>query len=184
LKEISEYSGGFDCDFSYSKFTKETLLRLLKIYGQFIHKRDGHWYSTVMKKWGNDEALECDIKVWEEAQLYFMNTCSSLLNIHGDDVVTLMKYMQADPWAFVADRKPDIKNNNHAILTVHTCPILFAIEKEGTGREELQCQQIEPKVFGTMAHYFNPDIIVTPLKVPPRTDYSDICCQWEFKLDR
>jgi len=35
-----------------------------------------------------------------------------------------------------------------------------------------------------IAHYFNPDIVVTPLKLPPRDPGSDIGCQWEFKLDR
>jgi len=31
---------------------------------------DGYWYLTVMNKWGNDEAFDCDIKVWEKAQLW------------------------------------------------------------------------------------------------------------------
>ena len=45
------------------------------------------------------------------------------------------------------------------------------------------CREMEPKTMGIIAHYFNPEIKVTGLKLPPRKDYSDCCCQWEFKLE-
>jgi hypothetical protein len=61
---------------------------------------------------------------------------------------------------------------------------LLALEREGQGREGLICQELEPKMMNTIAHYFNPNIEVTALQLPPRKGNSDICCQWEFKLDR
>jgi hypothetical protein len=84
---------------------------------------------------------------------------------------------------WVYDYDIDIKDKDHAIVTCRTCPTLFSLEKEGTGREKLICQEIEPKMMSMMAHYFNSNIKVTGLKVPPRTSYGDICCQWEYKLD-
>jgi hypothetical protein len=68
-------------------------------------------------------------------------------------------------------------------VTIEHCPTLLSLEKEGTGREKKICQQLEPKLMNIMAHFFNPEIKVTGLKVPPRTDYKDCCCQWEFTLD-
>jgi hypothetical protein len=33
-----------------------------------------------------------------------------------------------------------------------------------------------------IAHFFNPYMQVTGLKAPHRTNYSDMYCQWEFRL--
>ncbi|NQT71216.1 MAG: hypothetical protein HQ553_00430 [Chloroflexi bacterium] len=182
MVELIDYSGEFDPEFSHDKFAKETLLKLLETYSEYIRKIDAFWYLTVMEKWGNDEAVECDIKVWEKAKLFELQAISSTLNIKGNDVAAFAKYMQACPWIAITEYTLEVINNNRAILTHITCPTLLALEKEGQGREERQCREIDSRFMHMMAHFFNPQIKVTPLKVPPRTDYSDICCQWEFKL--
>lgn len=184
MTELVDYSGKFIPKFSHDKFTKETLLKLLKLDSEYLLRIDGYWYLTVMNKWGNEEAFDCDTKVWEKLQLYEAKTVSSVLNIHGDDVVTVMKVMQASPWMGIYDYDMNIKNNYLAILTIKTCPTLLSLEKEGTGREKLICQELDPKLFGIYAHYFNPAITVTGLSVPPRKNNDGICCQWEFKLER
>jgi hypothetical protein len=183
MTEITDYSGRFDSNFSHDNFKKETLLKLLKGYNEYMLRIDGFWYLTVMNKWGNDEAFDCDVKVWEKAQLFEMKTISGLLNIHGEDVETLMKYIQVSPWMWIYKYDIELKNPNHSVMSIFHCPTLISLEKEGTGREKLICQDLEPKIMGIMAHFFNPDIQVTGLKVPPRTNYSDMCCQWEFKIN-
>jgi hypothetical protein len=182
MMEVVDYSGRFDPGFNHNRFTKETLLRLLKAYNEYILRVDGYWYLTVMNKWNNDEAFDCDVKVWEKAQLFEMKTISGLLNIHGDDVETLMKYIQVSPWMWIYKYDIELKTPNHGVMSIFHCPTLISLEKEGTGREKKICQDLEPKIMGIMAGYFNKDIKVIPLKVPPRTDYSDMCCQWEFRL--
>jgi hypothetical protein len=185
MKELMvDYSSSFDPDFSHEKLAQQTLTRLLRATAEYMRRVDGHWYLSVMEKWGNDEALDCDIKVWERLVIYEMKMLSSLLNIHGDDVVTVMKAIQASPWTLTYACDIDVKSNDHAITTYHHCPTLLALEKEGKGREKLICQELEPRLMGIMAHYFNPNIRVTPLKLPPRDGSSDISCQWEFKLER
>ena len=88
MTELVDYSGNLIPKFSHDKFTKETLLKLLKLDSEYLLRIDGYWYLTVMNKWGNEEAFDCDTKVWEKLQLYEAKTVSSVLNIHGDDVVT------------------------------------------------------------------------------------------------
>ena len=184
MVKLLDYSGKFDPNFNYDKFRRETLLKLLRTYSEYLLRIDGYWYLAAMEKWGNDEAFDCDVKAWEKIQLWELQAISSALNIHGDDVVTVMKYQQANPWMWIYDYEIDIKNDDHAIMTFRTCPTLFSLEEEGTGREKFICQDMEPKMMSIIAHYFNPNIKVTGLKVPPRTDYSDCCCQWEYKLER
>jgi hypothetical protein len=183
-KKIVDYSGKFDPDFSHDKFTSETLLKLLKMYSKFIHRIDATWYLTVMDKWGEDAAFDCDLKVLEKIKVWELDTVTNLLNIHGDDPATVMKVQQASPWMWNFDYEIEVKNDNHAIFTHRTCPTLLSLEKEGKGREMTLCQGIEPKLFNLTAHYFNPNIKVTPLKVPPRKNKNDVACQWEFTLER
>jgi hypothetical protein len=184
MPEMAEYSGPFDPGFNHDKLSKETLLKLLKTYNEYMLRIDGFWYLNVMKKWGNDEAFDCDVKVWERAQLWEMKAISTVLGIFGDDVATLFKYMQVSPWMHIYTAVMDLRGPNRGIVTMTHCPTLISLEKEGTGRERLICQELEPKLMGIQAHFFNQRIKVSGLKVPPRTTYSDCCCQWEFKLDR
>jgi len=184
MPEIVDYSGPFDPKFTHDKLNKETLLKLLKTYNEYMLRIDGFWYLTVMKKWGNDEAFDCDVKVWERAQLWEMKAISAVLNINGDDVATVFKYFQVSPWMHIYTSVMDLRDPNHGIITITHCPTLISLEKEGTGREKLICQELEPKLMGIQAHFFNPKIEAIGVKLPPRTSYSDCCCQWEYKLVR
>ena len=182
-QQRSDYSGPFDPYWSPEKLSREALLKIVKACGEYIHRLDGTWYMTVMKRHGNDEAFACDRYVWEKKlQAYELKLMTDALNIRGNDVVAVMKYMQATPWAAVDERHIEIKNKNHAILTIHNCPTLSALEREGTGREKLICDNLTTSLFTSIAHHFNSKIKVTGLKVPPRKTYSDCSCQWEFKL--
>ena len=97
-------------------------------------------------------------------------------------MAAVMKYFQVYPWVWIRDHIIDIKSNNHAIFTLPTCVTLFALEKEG--REVQQCHVVCTKILSYYASLFNSDIKVTPLKLPPRDSNDDICCQWEFRLER
>lgn len=184
MADRTDYSGPFNPGFKHDALSKDTLLRLLDMYREYILRIDGFWYLAVMEKRGNDAAFERDLAVWERAQLYELKTLTNLLNIHGDDVLTVMKYMQANPWLQLCEYRIDVRDRNWATLTKFTCPTLFALEKEGRGREERQCREITPRTFETISHFFNPHIKITPLRVPPRTYYDDCCCQWEFKVEQ
>ena len=183
MSELSDYSGPFDPEWSPEKLSREALLKLVEAYSDYIYRIDASWYVTVKSRSGNDEAFACDRHVWErKLQAYELKMMTKALGIHGDDVVAVMKYMQATPWASLGRRDIDIKGSNHATLTIHDCPTLSAIEKEGNGREKLICEDLTTSLFSKIAHYFNPKIKVTGLKVPPRKTYSDCSCQWEFRL--
>jgi hypothetical protein len=185
MSELADYSGPFNPHWSPEILNREALLRLVKAYSDYIYRMDAAWYMTVKSRSGNDEAFACDRHVWEKKlQAYELKTVTGALNIRGDDVVAVMKYMQATPWASLGERHMDIRNQDHAILTIRTCPTLEALEKEGTGREKLICRDLTTSLFSKIAHFFNPKMKVTGLKVPPREAFSDCSCQWEFKLDR
>ncbi|MDY7036019.1 MAG: DUF6125 family protein [Thermodesulfobacteriota bacterium] len=179
---LNDYSGEFVHGVGFKNFSKDALVGLLKTYAKLYAAVDGFWYLSIKERINDDEALACDMWVWEKAVKYELDRLTTLLKIKGNDVVSLMKALQISPWFWVFKYEMDIKNNNHAILTVTDCPTLRALEKEGTGREEKICKIVEPMIFKKYSEYFNPNIEVQYLKIPPRKTKDEICCRWEFKL--
>ena len=180
MKNLKDYSGQFIPNLRLSDFSPDTLASMAGLYCKLYTALDGFWYLTVKERVGNEEALACDIQLWEKLGRYEMPRITEQMNIRGNDVIALMKAIQLVPWLQRMQYKIELKNHNHATLTVAGCPTLNAMEKEGEGREDEICNIVEPRVLKGYASYFNPDIGVKCLKSPPRKSKVEICCQWEF----
>ena len=183
LEKLSDYSGEFLPDLKLQDFSHDALVELLRLYSQLYIAMDGFWYLAVMERSGNEEALACDLQAWARVCKYEMAKVTKQLNIQGNDVIALMKAMQVTPWFHKIKCEVSIKNSNSATMTVTHCPTLEALEKEGNGRESEICGMVEPKVMKGYASFFNPRIEPRPIKLPPRENKDEICCQWEFKLE-
>src|SRR4030042_4938569 len=143
---------------------------------------DGFWYLNIKQRFSNEEALACDLDVWEKVGRYELARITKLLNIQGNDIAALVKGIQISPWFRVIESKFELRDKNSAIFTVTNCPTLNSLEKEGEGREDQICNIVEAKILKDYAHFFNPKIEVKCLKSPPRKNKDGICCQWQFTL--
>jgi len=182
VERLGDYSGELLPELDLEDFSSETLRELLRLYSKLYMGLDGFWYLTVMEKFGNDAALDCDIKVWDKAGRYEMKNVTRQLNIQGNDAVAFMKALQLSPWYWTVKSQVEIVDPNTAILTVTDCPTLNALEKEGGGRENEICKIAEPIILKAYASFFNPDVEVTCLQSPPRESQDDIACKWQFKM--
>src|SRR4030042_4464269 len=182
MTKLSDYSGEPIPNLELTDFSYDTLVELLKLYSRFYMALDGFWYLSVKERVNNEEALACDINVWEKMGRYELSKITRLLNIQGNDVAAFVKGMQISPWFRVIESKFELSDHNNATLTITNCPTLNALEKEGEGRENQICNIVEPKVFKDYASFFNPDIEVKCLQSPPRKSRDGFCCQWQFTL--
>ena len=180
MKNLKDYRGQFLPNLRLSDFSPDALARMAGLYCKLYMALDGFWYLTVKERVSNEEALACDIQLWEKLSKYEMFNITEQMNIRGNDVIALMKAIQLVPWLQRMQYEIELNNHNHAILTVTGCPTLNALEKEGEGREKEICNIVEPGVLKGYAAYFSPDIGVKCLKSPPRKSKDEICCQWEF----
>lgn len=178
---LGDYSGEFNPDISIEDFSKDVLVELLKLYSKLFLAIDGFWYLAIKGRISDEEALACDVWAWEKEVRYEMRRLTKLLRIEGNDVATLMKALQMSPWFQNVAYRIEMAGRNSALLTITDCPVLEALEKEGEGREKTICKVMDAMVFKKYAEFFNPDIEVRYLKLPPRESKRDICCQWEFK---
>jgi hypothetical protein len=184
IRPLYDYSGDFDPSFDYGKLSREGLVGLLAVNSNYIRKLDGHWYLSVMSKCGDDIAYDCDIAVWDKLMKLELKIASEMMNIRGGGVASVAKYFQISPWFWTFDYRLDLHDDDRLTVTFVKCPTLLALEKEGSGREAQICRVMEPELFGTIAHHFNRRMKVVALQLPPRKSADDVCCRWEFRVER
>jgi hypothetical protein len=185
LKERRDYSGEFVPDIGCGDFSKDTLVELLKLCSWIMRAIDGFWYLAIKERRGNEDAFACDLWAGERVIGSVLERLTKLLGIEGKDIPAMMKFLQMDPWLWSHKYKLEVRDTNLGMLTVAHCPTLVALEREGEGREKLICGMACGGLFWRkIADFFNPDIEVNPLKLPPRQGEEKPCCQWEFKLEK
>ena len=164
-------------------YSKKTLIELIKVYSRLYRSVDGFWFISVKEKVNNDTALDCDLWVWERQIKSELKRIGETLDIKGDDIAAFFKIFQMCPWNLYLEYKMEIKGPNYGKMTIHKCPTLEALEKEGEGRDETFCKAVEPLMMDYHAKTFNPKMSANYLKIPPRQTKNEICCIWEFVLE-
>ncbi len=180
MKKLDNYSGAFIPDLKRGDLSPDALAGLLKLYAKLYIAMDGIGYLVLKERLGDEEALACDIEVWEKNCRYEVARIKRQLKIRGNDIVVLMKVFQLCPWCLQMKFNIEIRDKNSALFTTTYCPTLDALEEEGRGREGEICRVVGPKIMKAYAFALDPDIKVRCLKLPPRKSKDEICCQWEF----
>jgi hypothetical protein len=190
MGELRDYSGEHRPDLKFEDFSKEALVRLIKAYQTIFVGLMGMWNTVNRERIGVEEAFRLDGDVYERMVGKFeIPLVTQAMNIHGDDVVTMLKYFQLCPDGAregLYEFNYDIRGNNHAILTFTRCPSLFYFERSGNEKDiDGLCGPggVEERAFIEICRHFNPEMKCRALKLPPREGKDDICCQWEFKVE-
>ncbi len=185
MADLVDYSGEFRPNIKYQDFSKKALARLLVQYATLGLALDGWWQNTVREKYGKDEAIKLELAVWDRGIPYEQQRVMKALNIQGNDVAACFKELQMDPQLCIEifDIAWDLKNNNYGILTVNRCPAVEHFEKQVDSKTMLAMCDLDFRAFNKIARFFNPNMKVATLKLPPRRSKDDIACQFEFKLE-
>jgi len=190
MGELKDYSGDYRPDLKFEDFSKEALIRLLKGYQLAFVGFMGMWNTVNRERMSPEEAFKLDGDVYEKwVSKFGLPVVTQAMGIQGNDVVTMLKYFQvamdgAREGLYEFDY--DVRDNNHVLLTFTKCPSLFYFERKGNLKDiDGLCGPggVEERAFIELCKYFNPDMKCKALKLPPRSDSSDICCRWEFKVE-
>lgn len=177
---MNDYRGPFKADISWNDFSRDKLIEFLNLYSSLFLAVDGFWYLSVKERFDDRTAIACDLWVWEKFIRYELKRITRLLNISGDDVEALFKAVQLSIWGGNVKSHLCLYGRNHGIFRVESCPTLEALKKEGQGRDRYFCREVEQPMLEMYARYFSPDIEVHALKIPPDSQGSGVCCEWEF----
>jgi len=190
MEELQDYSGPYKPDAKLADFSKDSLVKLLEGYQKIFVGLMGMWNTVNRQRMSVEETWRLDAEVYEmQLRQFEMPLVTEAMNIHGNDVLAVLKYFQMCPDGAregLYEFDQDIKSNNHAILTFTKCPSLFYFERHGEEKDiESLCGPggVEHRAFAAICKYFNSDMKCRALKLPPRKSKEDICCQWEFKVE-
>jgi len=169
-------------ELEFEDLPRGTLVKLLKLYSNLLWSVDGFWYLGLKDRVGNEEALAYNNWLWERTiKKYLVNDIKEILQIEGTSLADYVRLLQARPMYFIFEEEIERQNDNEFVITVARCPVLEALEREGEGRDAIHCRAACTVMREKHAAFFNPNIQVRSLKLPPRKSRDEICCQWEYK---
>ena len=185
MKELKDYSGPYIPNLKYEDFSKEVLVKLLTAFSRELNVLPAYWASEVRQRFGEDAVKQCLLSTWTRVGKYETGWAMEAANIKGDDVETYVKATQL-MGTFAQgyyQYEFDLKNKNHAILTVHYCPAFNAMEKAGDmAWLNWVCTVLEHEAMKAYVMPVNPEIQVKRLRAGPRKSQEEAHCQWEFKI--
>lgn len=185
MPELNDYSGPFKPDLKFDDFSKEFLLKLMKVWQwAWLHLGQA-WFSVIQEKYGTDVANRCEHEAWMRMASRVNPRYAKIANIELKTVLDSLKAAQL-PLDNISSSglfppKFEIINPNHVIMTIVDCQTLRYMEKEAPERISWLCNFNEKPL---MEKYFiNPKVKVIPLKLPPRKSPDEIACKWELKIE-
>ncbi|MBP7734365.1 MAG: hypothetical protein KA369_00195 [Spirochaetes bacterium] len=177
---MNDYAGEFRPDLNWESFSEDMKLRGIELYRKMFLAVDGFWYLAAKEKFGNETAMELDLRVWEKHMRYELKHVTRMFNITGNDVEAFFKATQFMAWSGNIEAELELISKNHGVIRVTKCPTIDALVKEGEGREGSFCRIIEQRMFDFQAAYFSPTMKARPRKIPPETLGCGVYCEWEI----
>jgi len=159
---------------------REQLQRLLRLSGGLIAAMDGLWFLAVEEEFGNHDAIRLDRIVWERYLHVLVKRMRNVLGVTPDGVKGIRKIIETDPLFLTNDYAISEPSSNTMLLVVNRCSVLEAMER--AGRKKYVCESTTGLYFKHLAREIDPNIIVRPLRLPPRRSHEDLCCKWLFEL--
>ena len=184
MAELDDYSGPFKPDLTYEDLSKDFLIKLMRSYQWTWMQTDAAWFDQIKLRFGAQAAWDLDLQGWLRPARRANPRYAKIANIPLKNVVDCLKVLQLPMDNTMGGIYPveyDVKNENHAIVTVNRCPNLEWCEKQEPERIVPMCQIGEPIIIDN--YKVNPNVQLRALKLPPRKSPEDIACQWEYKLE-
>ena len=182
-KEMNDYSGPYNPDLTFNDFSKEFILKLMKVWQYaWLHMTEA-WYDAVKEKVDKETADVCETAAWCRIGERVNPRFAKVANIELNTVLDSMKALQLPLDNTTEGLFPiqlEIINPNHVIWTIPQCQSLKFFEAKCPERIKYVCYENEKRVIER--YMINRKIKVTPLKLPPRSNPGEIACKWEAKM--
>lgn len=186
MEKRTDYSGKMMPIIHYEDFSSEALVKLWKATAELYIIHTIVYMAKVAEKLGEETAKEIDLDVWLTMTPEHVQKIREVMDITGTDIESILKFYQMGPGAgaMFPEFECEMKSPTHGLLKVKTCWGCDYCEAIGDmSLLKYACDDLDGAGFPLSAQCINPNVKVTPLKVPPRASMDEPACVWEFKLD-
>lgn len=193
-KELDYYDCPFSIDIELEDFSKEFLIKLMKIWRSWYMDMNLIWYALVEQELGTEKTGKIMIDVWLKTTAADMEKYIPLLGPNyksKDDLKTIEDSIKMgvlppdgtiDKTLFAGSF--DWENDKHAKSVIHHCVMLETFEAlDNLAPLKQLCKVQEPVC--SEAYFMNPKVKMLEIKTnttSPRKSKDEPCCIWEFKL--
>jgi hypothetical protein len=182
--EVDDLSGPYYPHLTHARFSKPFLIKMMHAWQYaWLVMNDGY-YATVRMRFGSDVADACELGAWARVAEKINRTKMRFARAAGiepkkvtDSLKLLQLSMDSTMGYFPAEY--DVRGPNHVIVRI------------GKGRtpdylDNAPIPRTPPMYheggIPIMERYLvNPEIKVTPLRLPPRNEHDDVDCEWDLR---
>jgi len=181
------YRGLFTPGPGTAELSKEELVRWFLGSHEYLLQCIEAWASQLVVSDGLDEMFDIQYTLWGDTVLPGVKKLKeSYLGITGDGVQDWMKDLQIDATALPGkafDLDFEMPEDEVGIMSFNRC---VAVDQwEGMGRPDIlekNCHSTCPKSMIVTTTFYNPNMKVDILAIPPRKNEGDVCCKWQFSM--
>ncbi len=160
-------------------FSKETLIKLIKMYSRNWITVDGLWFSNVEEEYGLEAALKLDLKMWEAQPVIETKRLKETIGIEGEGPSAVMKAINLQTYTPCMPPVVEEEPNKVTLTFPHCLPQEARVRK---GRGEFPCKPMGMACFANIAKVIDPRVKVSCLFCPPDPHPEDIWCKWELSI--
>jgi hypothetical protein len=185
IPELEDYSGPFYPNLTHRNLSKSLLIKLMRAWQSTLLVVNQGYYDRVVDKYGREAANEINRESWQRVikrcNRRYLETAKIELKTVLDSLKCLQLPMASNIGGGLFPASYEIENDNHVIMTITRCRTLQTWEKEAPEMIDAVCHTSEQETIRQLL--LNPNIQVTPLKLPPRAGEGDFACRWELRLE-
>jgi hypothetical protein len=163
---------------------KEQLIDLMFLHLRNLWAVDGIYFLEIEKKFGTENALRIDEKVWSIMGKLEARRLKELLKLDSDadgkEINNMLIALKLTSWSLDLECKNIDIHCNKVIMRNTNCRVQNTRLKKGLN--EFPCKPIRLGFLKSFAKEFSSDIIVKCNVCPPDKHPTDLWCEWEFTL--
>jgi hypothetical protein len=163
------------------ELSKEELVDVLFMHVRDLFAVDGLYFLGIERKFGGEDALEIDTKVWEDMAKIEVRRLIKVMGVSGEDIPSFMQALRACCWSLDTERKEIEVEENRGVYRNTKCRVQTRRVEKGLG--EFPCKGVRHIWLRLFAKELNPKIEVNCLTCPPDSHPEDLWCEWEFILE-
>ena len=161
--------------------SRDQLEQLIQLYCKNWLAMDGVWFQSVEKKFGMDEAMEHDIRIWSQFTVIEAKRIKEFLGL--PDRAGLDGLEQALKLRLYANINRDeiLREGNRLIYRTLDCRVQTARSRKGM--EWHPCKPVGETAYSGFAKVIDDRSTCRALSCYPSVTDGSCACSWEFTLN-
>ncbi|MHA1650057.1 MAG: DUF6125 family protein [Candidatus Helarchaeota archaeon] len=161
--------------------TKEELVGLLEDAAKNWLAHDGLWFQAVEKKFGINEAIDCDVEAWRR---FTVIEAQRIMKRHkipkNGGIPALIKALQFRLYAFINIQEIVEVSETRCIFRMNNCRVQAARKRKNL--PDFPCKPVGLVEYSNFAKTIDPRIETRCITCPPDSHPPEYWCAWEFVL--